>query len=136
MTKKKQPPGDYEVGYRRPPKEHQIKKGERRNPKGRSKLRKAAATDVAAILDEPIKVRVGGKEHSMSPFEASFRKVAKRAAEGHLPSILKFIKICEEYDVIEPPEAQAGGGVIVAPRGVDFHEWLESVTELVPVDET
>ncbi len=24
------------------------------------------------------------------------------------------------------------GGVIIAPKGVNFDEWLESVTELVP----
>ena len=53
----------------------------------------------------------------MGPFEAGFRKLAKRAVGGHLPSILMFIKICEEYGVLAPPPAVTGGGVIVAPKG-------------------
>ena len=135
MADKKKPTGDYEVGYARPPKEHQIKKGERKNPKGRGKSSKSASTDISALLNEPIKVTAGGKERDMSPFEAGLRKGAKRAVDGHLPSILKFIRICEEYGVIAPPPAEEGGGVITAPKGVNFHEWLESVTELVPIDE-
>lgn len=135
MVDKKMPTGDYKVGYARPPKEHQIKKGEIRNPKGRGKSTKSDSTDISALLDEPIKVTAGGKERDMSPFEAGFRQLAKRAADGHLPSILKFIRVCEEYGVIAPPPAATGGGVITAPKGVSVQEWLNSVTEEVPVDE-
>ena len=71
----------------------------------------------------------------MGPFEAGFRKIAKQAVDGHPPSIFKFIRICEEYGVLAPPLAATSGGVIIAPKGVDFHEWFESVTEEVPVDE-
>ena len=135
MTDKKKPTGDYEVGYCRPPVEHQIKKGERRNPKGRGKSRKSGSTDISKLLSEPIKVTTGGKVREMRPFEASLRKLARRAVDGHLPSILKFIRVCEEYGVLAPPPAATGGGVIRAPKGVDFYEWFESVTEEVPTDE-
>ena len=86
------------------------------------------------MLNDPVKVKLGGKERNMSPFEAGLRKVAKKAVDGHLPSILKFIRICEEYRVIVPPPVERGGGVITAPKGVDLHEWLESVTEEVPIE--
>lgn len=33
------------------------------------------------------------------------------------------------------PPVATRGGVFVAPKGVDFQEWLISVTEEVPVDE-
>ncbi len=135
MADKKKPTGDYEVGYARPPVEHQIKKGEIRNPKGRGKSGKSASTDISDLLNEPVKVKSGGKERDMSPFEAVFRQLAKRAVDGHLASILKFIRICEEYGVIAPPPAATGGGVITAPKDVNFQEWLNRVTEEVPVDE-
>ena len=135
MTDKKKPTGDYPVGYCRPPVKHQIKKGERRNPKGRGKSRKSGSTDISKLLSEPVKVTTGGKVREMGPFEAGLRKLARRAVDGHLPSILKFIRVCEEYGVLAPPPAATVGGVIRAPKGVDFHEWLESVTEEVPIDE-
>jgi hypothetical protein len=135
MADKKKSSRDYEVGCGKPPKEHQFKPGQSGNPRGRPKSKKSGSTDISELLGEPIKVKAGGKVREMGLFEASFRKLAMRAVGGHLPSILKFIKICEEYRIIAPPPAVTGGGVIVAPKGVDFYEWLESVTEIVPVDE-
>ncbi len=126
---------DYEVGYGCPPKHTQFKKGQSGNPRGRPKSKKSSSTDVSQLLNEPVKVKTGGKARNMSPFEASFRKLAQRALNGDLPAILKFVKICEEYGVIAPPPAEIVGGVVVAPRGVDFYDWLESVTEEIPVDE-
>ncbi len=135
MADKKKSSSDYEVGCGKPPKEHQFKPGQSGNPRGRPRSKKSGSTDISELLGEPIKVTTGGKVRDMGPFEASLRKLAKRAVGGHLPSILKFIKICEEYRIIAPPPAVTGGGVFVAPKGVDFYEWLESVTEMVPSDE-
>ncbi len=127
--------GDYEIGYGKPPKEHRFKPGRSGNIGGRPKVKKSGATDISELLNEPVKVTTGGKARAMGPFEAGLRKIAKKAIDGHLPSILKFIRICEEYGVLVPLPAATGGGVIIAPKGVDFHEWFESVTEEVPVDE-
>ncbi len=135
MADQKKPSGDYEVGYGKPPKKHQFKPGRSGNIGGRQKSKKSGLTDISKLLNEPVKVKAGGKVREMGPFEASLRKLAKRAVDGHLPSILKFVKICEEYGGIAPPSAVTGGGVVRAPKGVDFNEWFESVTEEVPIDE-
>ena len=125
--------GDYEIGYGKPPKQHRFPKGTSGNPAGPPPKRKQV--DVAGVLNEPVKVKAGGKERDMSPFEAGFRQLARKALDKDLRAILKFVKLCEEYDVIAPPPAITGGGVVTAPKGVNFHEWLNSVTEEVPVDE-
>src|SRR3984893_6198924 len=53
-------PGDYEVGYGRPPREHQFKKGEpSRNPKGRPRGARPAPDFVAALL-QPVTIRMQG----------------------------------------------------------------------------
>ncbi len=121
--------------YGKPPKEHQFLEKTSGNLKGRPKSGKSGSTDVSALLNEPVKVKSGGKERDMSLFEATFRQLARKALSKNLRAILKFIRICEEYRVIAPPPAATGGGVITAPKGVDFYEWLNSVTEEVPVDE-
>ena len=40
----KRPPGDYEVGYGKPPKKHQFKPGQSGNRQGRKKSRNAFRT--------------------------------------------------------------------------------------------
>ncbi len=135
MADRKKPNGDNEVGYGKPPKERQFKPGQSGNLKGRPKSKKSGLTDVSGLLNEPVKVKAGGKVREMGPFEAGLRKLVKRAVDKDLRAILKFVKICEEYGAFAPPLAVTGGGVIRAPKGVDFDEWLESVTEEVPIDE-
>ncbi len=135
MADRKKPNGDNEVGYGKPPKERQFKPGQSGNLKGRPKSKKARLTDVSGLLNEPVKVKAGGKVREMGPFEAGFRKLAKRAVDGDLRAILKFVKYCEEYGAFAPPLADTSCGVVRAPKGVNLNEWLESVTEDVPIYE-
>ncbi len=129
-----QPPAHEEVGYGRPPKAYQFPKGTSGNLRGRPKSKKSDLTDISGLLNEPVKVKAGGKVREMGPFEAGLWKLAKRAVDKDLRAILKFVKICEEYGVIAARPAATGGGVVRAPKGVEFYEWLESVTEEVPID--
>lgn len=124
----------YQVGYGRPPKHTQFKKGQSGNPKGRPKARMKGATDPAKLLGEPVRVKTGDKVRQMLPFEASVRQMARKALDNDLQAIIRFIKLCEEYEIIVPPPRALGGGVITAPKGVDFQDWFENVTEEVPAD--
>ena len=136
MADKKRPTGDYEVGYCRPPKSGQIKKGERRNPKGRPKKSKQEPIDIAAVLKEPVTVKNQGVCTTMGPFEVGVRQIARKAIkEKNLNAIIEFLGLCERYHVIRPPPVDEGGGIVVAPKGVDFTEWLEASTEWVPLSQ-
>jgi hypothetical protein len=128
--------GDYEVGKGKPPKHTRFPKGRSGNPRGRPRTKKVGAAAITGLLEKPVTVRAGRKVRKISPFEAGFRQTARRALEGNLRSIIRFIRLCEEYGVLVPPEPEYGGGVVVAPQGVDFFDWLESVTEPIPPDET
>ncbi len=57
---------DYEVGYARPPKHTQFRKGQTGNPRGRPKSRKSGSTDVSELLNEPVRVKTGGEADSVS----------------------------------------------------------------------
>ena len=135
MTDNKKPTGDNEVGYGKPPKQHRFPKGRSGNVSGRPKSKKPGSTDISGLLNEPVKVKAGDRVREMGPFEAGLRKLAKRAVDKDLRAILKFVRICEEYAVFAPPSANTSCGVVHAPKGVNLNEWLESVTEWVPIDE-
>ncbi len=134
MSKDKKGKGaDYDVGYCKPPKAHQFRKGSSGNPAGAPSKRKRKPIDVAAILNEPLAVKASGVHRKMPAFEVGVRRLIERALkQGNLPAILEFIALCETFRLLVPPPVDHGGGVIVAPKGVDFTEWIESVTELVP----
>jgi len=133
-TDKKGNGGDYDVGYRKPPKYRQFKKGKSGNPRGAPLKRKRKPIDAAAILSEPLMVKTTGGHRNMLPYEVGVRRLVERALkQKDLNAILEFLTICESFRLLVPPPVNHGGGVVVAPKGVNFHEWLESVTELVPV---
>ncbi len=133
MVDKKESGGDYEVGCGKPPKEYQFQPGQSGNPKGRPPKRKPKRIDVAAVLSEPLAVKNSGGRRKMPPLEVGVRRLVERGLKRKdLNAILEFLKLCESYQLLVPPPANQGGGVMIAPKGVDFDEWLESVTELVP----
>ena len=134
MSKYKKGKGaDYDVGFGKPPKSGQFKKGTSGNPAGAPSKRKRKPVDVVAILNESIEVKTSGGRKKMPAFEVGVRQLVQRGLkQGNLNAILEFFSLCEYLRLMPPPPAQHGGGVIVAPKGVDFQEWFDSVTELVP----
>jgi hypothetical protein len=106
------------------------------NPKGRPKRPKTLTHEVVDILNEPVTVRKGSTSATIPAFEASVRKLIQRAIQTkNLAAIIAFVKLCESYGAMKVPPADYGGGVIVAPTGVDFHKWFEANTEIVPADQ-
>ncbi len=129
--------GDYDVGYGKPPKEHRFKMGQSGNPAGAPSKRKRPKIDVAAVLNEPIAVKNSGVRQKMHPYAVAGRKLVERGLkQNDLNAILEFLELCETAGILVSPPFDHGGGVIVVPKGVNFHEWLESVTELVPASQT
>ena len=125
--------GDYEVGYGKPPKQHQFPKGKSGNPRGAPAKRKRTPIDVAGVLNEPLMVKNSGVRQKMAPFEVGVRRLVERGLKHKdLNAILEFLFLCECYRLVVPPAVEEGGGVITAPKGVNLHEWVESVTEMVP----
>src|ERR1700731_1006058 len=89
-------PGDYEVGYGRPPRAHRFKKGEpSRNPKGRPRGSNRPAPDLVAALWQPVTIRMQGKERKVPYPEAMIQHFgnclslaipARCFALSHIPS--------------------------------------------------
>ncbi len=107
MVDKKAPGGDYEVGYGKPPKSGQIKKGERRNPKGRPKGGKNLKTDLLEELGEIMRVRENGKERCISKQRALIKAQVARALNGNDRAAAKIIDLYLKVVGIEDAAADA-----------------------------
>jgi hypothetical protein len=73
---------DYEVGFRRPPKASQFRKGESGNPQGRPKGTRNLSTDLAEELASPITLNAQGKPIIVSKQQAFVRVTVMNAIKG------------------------------------------------------
>src|SRR5437773_3368778 len=97
---------EYQVGYGKPPRHARFKKGQSGNPRGRPRKPEPDPIDIAAVLTEPIPVRIGGTSREMDVFEVWLRGLAKRAlTDGNLGAALEFLKVCAKHGAIAPPPA-------------------------------
>lgn len=85
---------EYEIGYGKPPKSSQWKKGESGNSKGRPKQKPEYIVDYARILSEPVKARQSdGSTVTLDSAEAAYVQLCKKALKGDNASLFQAIKI-------------------------------------------
>lgn len=83
----------YKVGYGNPPKEHQFKKGQSGNRRGRPRkqersfLPRQLRNDVLAIADKEIVLNTRRGKKKMPAAEALLEVVLAKAMTGHMPSV-------------------------------------------------
>ena len=73
---------EYKVGYGKPPKSGQFKRGRSGNPKGRPRGSLKLATDLAAELNEQITVREDGRPRRVSKQRALIKSLMAKALQG------------------------------------------------------
>jgi hypothetical protein len=106
----------YKVGYGKPPLETRF--GAHRQP-DRSKRHppKDQNPDIAALLDQPLEVRIKGKRTKMHPHEAMLRGLFKRVLIGETRAIKEFLELFARAGLIDPAVATLRS-VIEAPEEV------------------
>jgi hypothetical protein len=73
---------DYEVGYGKPPKNTQFKKGESGNAKGRPSKTKNTLTILTTELDKTVVLKENGKEVKLTKRQAMLRHMVNKAVQG------------------------------------------------------
>lgn len=100
----------YKIGFRKPPKHTQFKKGQSGNPKGRPKGRKNFKTILEKELNSKVTITQNGKKYQMTKLEALIKRVVMQAMSGDpkfvssLRELMKFTGAFHEEDQPDSPE--------------------------------
>ena len=90
--------GNYDVGYGRPPKQYQFKKGQSGNPRGRPPKTLSKRDVWNQIMAEPMYIREEGKAlRKITKYEGLCQAQLTKAIKGHTGSA-KFV--VEEFDTL------------------------------------
>jgi len=89
--------GDYEVGYGKPPKSGQFKKGRSANPKGRPKASRNARTIIHDAIFQSREVTIDGKKVRMSQFEIGIQQLMQKFMKGDAKAASQVLALLAKY---------------------------------------
>ena len=101
-------PAVFDVGYKKPPRETRFQKGQSGNPNGRPKGVNNFKTDLAAELNERIRITEGGTAKLFTKQQALIKRTMEKACKGDMRAIEVLIKWRGAYldeDAIEAESA-------------------------------
>lgn len=128
MSEKK--PGNYKVGYKKPPKEHQFQKGQpSANPRGRKKKSRNFAILLHKALQEPVTITKNGAKKKMTAQEAIVLAMIVNAMKGNDKAIERIFKLFPEQTPAELAK-QKGAQIDKALDSLDLEE-LERLDEFL-----
>jgi ribosomal protein S25 len=86
----------YTVGYCKPPKQSQFKKGKSGNDKGRRKGSKNVATVLHNELNQRVAITEYGKHRTITKLEATIKQMINKAAAGDLRAMRTVLQISKD----------------------------------------
>jgi hypothetical protein len=88
---------DYTVGYGRPPKASQFKKGRSGNPKGRPRGSRSIGATLQAIIGQKIAVTEHGATRRIPALEVMLRRLTNDAMRGDVGGLKLLLSLIERY---------------------------------------
>jgi Family of unknown function (DUF5681) len=102
-TSKSGYPG-YDVGYKRPPRHTQFKRGQSGNPKGRAKGVQNHRTTLSRVVNEKVSVREGDKTRRMTKFEAMLQAHTLKGMKADTRSALVILNLLSKTRLLGDEE--------------------------------
>ena len=98
----------YDVGFGKPPKRSQFRKGASGNPKGRPKGKRNFATVLERTLQEKVVINENGVRKTVTKLEAATKQLVNQAASGDLVALrqLAWLASSVEEQLIAPSTKQ------------------------------
>ena len=95
-----------DIGYKRPPKSTQFKKGRSGNPKGRPKGSRSLKNDLTNLMGKRIRIREDGEQRQVSGQELMLLKLFEKAAKGDTKASAQIFGMLMKFDAAEPPQTE------------------------------
>ena len=94
--------GGEEIGYGKPPRHTQFRKGQSGNRKGRPRGAKNITTILGEALSEPVVINEHGRRKRVTKMEVIVRQLANKAAGGDYRPIQLLLSYLEKHPLIKP----------------------------------
>lgn len=130
MSKRKSSKSSYEkVGYRKPPKTTQFKKGESGNPRGRPKGSRNVGAVLRDVIDQKIQITENGKIRHLPALEVMLRRAFNDAMRSGPGAQKFFFSLIDRYaDLNETAVVPDIDEVLAEDRAI-LARYLEKVSE-------
>ncbi len=112
------PPGDYEIGYKRPPLHTRVQKGRSGNPRGRPRGSKNLAGLLAAALNQPVVVVDNGQRRTMTKRDLVLVQLVNRSAKADLRATKILIDILQDVERRAAPVVETTAVSTAADREI------------------
>jgi ABC-type sulfate transport system substrate-binding protein len=109
----------YDIGYRRPPKNGQFRKGESGNPKGRPKGARNFVTLLEKELRQTVVVNESGKKKTITRLQAMVKRMVADALQGDRKAQLTLVDVLRKTGRLEQADFDS-----VLPN--DYEDILET----------
>jgi hypothetical protein len=118
------PKANYDVGFKKPPKNKRFQRGKSGNPNGRLRGTLNWKTVIRNAAEERVTINEKRKRNTVSKLEAAAKQLANKAAGGNLQAIKLFAAFVQ---MIESDDER-----LSSPRKVIVEVVYEKLPELLP----
>ena len=113
----------YDVGYGKPPKKNQFKKGQSGNPKGRKK-KPQRKTDMKSLFEKVGNETLTVNGNTMMKKELLINLLYARALKGDERAVYPLLALGKSFNAFEGEKGDPSTGVLVVPEIInDEDEW-------------